>query len=65
MTEIKNMSLNTDLGKVELEFLAPVRQMGRVLSFRLPDIKKRVIVVRGSSGVADWLFNIDTWPISI
>jgi len=65
MTEVTNMSRNTDLGKVELEFLASVRQIGRVVSFRLPDIKKRVIVIRGSSLLADWLFNLDIWTPAV
>ena len=61
MTEIKNMSLNTELGTVELESLDSVRKMGRVVSFRLPATNKRVVVIRGSSQANDWLFNLDAW----
>jgi len=61
MADVKNMSLNTEIENIELEFVAPVRQMARVVSWRLPDVKKRVVAIRGSSSANDWLFNLDTW----
>ena len=61
MADVKNMSLNTEIENIELEFVAPVRQMARVVSWRLPDVKKRVVGIRGSSSANDWLFNLDTW----
>jgi hypothetical protein len=61
MADVKNMSLNTEIENIELEFVAPVRQMARVVSWRLPDVKKRVVAIRGSSSANDWLLNLDTW----
>lgn len=61
MTAVKNGTLNTEIEHIELEFLAPVRQIARVVSWRLPDVKKRVVAIRGSSSANDWLFNLDVW----
>lgn len=61
MADVKNMSLNTEIENIELEFVAPVRQMARVVSWRLPDVKKRVVAIRGSSSANDWLLNLDIW----
>ena len=61
MTAVKNGTLNTEIEHIELEFLAPVRQIARVVSWRLPDVKKRVVAIRGSSSANDWLFNLDAW----
>eukprot|EP00434_Breviolum_minutum_P030258 symbB.v1.2.026764.t1/scaffold2701.1/size72746/2 len=64
MAELGNATYNTELWPVVLEKIEDVHQVARIGVFRLPSTKTRIISIRGSSQVADWLFNADVWAPS-
>lgn len=62
---VGNATINTELWPAMLESVEDVREVARLGVFNLPQLKTRILAIRGSSQAADWLLNADVWAPAV